>query len=229
MTIRTALAALFLLTGAAIAAPAPDPSASEPVTSEAGHLVGPAGDAKGAVTRQQFEARFETSAAQPLAAGTAGRADRFAGFDIAWPRDAEEAKRLGGNTVILLGALSQNASELPLAKVYLERPGGSPVVLRRLGRVKRTLPSSSQAAKVFGPNLTEEFYLVPVHALGSNVMLKCDFAKNRLGFVLSHSLSASRALPAMPSPAVRPLAGAVQAMVAREFPGFGVTFTNGGK
>ena len=220
MTMRAALAALFLLTGTAFAAPAPEPTVAEP-----GHLVGPAGNAKGAVTRQQFETRFETSAALPLA----GRADRFAAFDIAWPRDAEEAKRLGGNTVILLGALSQNASELPLAKVYLERPGGSPVVLRRLGRVKRTLPSSSQAAKVFGPNLTEEFYLVPVHALGSNVMLKCDFAKNRLGFVLSHSLSASRALPAMPSPAVRPLAGAVQAMVAREFPGFGVTFTNGGK
>jgi hypothetical protein len=85
--------------------------------------VSPTSGAKGAVTRQQFERRFETSAALPLA----GRADRFAAFDIAWPRDAEEAKRLGGNTVIVLGALSQNASELPLARVYLERPGGSPV------------------------------------------------------------------------------------------------------
>ena len=218
MTLRAALAALFLLTGTAFAAPAPE-------TTDPGHLVSPTSGAKGAVTRQQFERRFETSAALPLA----GRADRFAAFDIAWPRDAVEAKRLGGNTVIVLGALSQNASELPLARVYLERPGGSPVPLRRLGRVNRTLGASSQAAKVFGPNLTEEFYLVPVRALGRNVMLKCDFAKNRLGFVLSHSLSAPNTLPAGQSPAVRPAQGAVQAMVAREFPGFGVTFTNGGK
>ena len=222
MTLRAALAALFLLTGTAFAAPAP-----EPITTDPGHLVSPTSGAKGAVTRQQFERRFETSAALPLAGAT--RADRFAAFDIAWPRDAVEAKRLGGNTVIVLGALSQNASELPLARVYLERPGGSPVPLRRLGRVKRTLGASSQAAKVFGPNLTEEFYLVPVHALGRNVMLRCDFAKNRMGFVLSHSLSAPNTLPAGQSPAVRPAQGAVQAMVAREFPGFGVTLTDGGK
>ena len=222
MKIKAVLATLLLTTCMAVAAPAPEPATTDP-----GHLVGPAGNAKGAVTRQQFETRFETSAALPLAGAV--RADRFAAFDIAWPRDAGEAKRLGGNTVIVLGALSQNGSELPLAKVYLERPGGSPVVLRRLGRIKRTLGPSSQAAKVFGPNLTEEFYLVPVHALGRNVMLKCDFAKNRLGFVLSQSLPAPSALPAMQSPAVRPAPGAVQAMVAREFPGFGIVLTDSTK
>ena len=131
--------------------------------------------------------------------------------------------------LFVLGALSQNGTELPLAKVYLERPGGSPLVLRRLGRVKRTLGPTSQAAKVFGPNLTEEFYLVPVHALGRNVMLKCDFAKNRLGFVLAQSLPAPNALAAAQSPAVRPAQGAVQAMVAREFPGFGIVVTDGVK
>ncbi|HKU65368.1 MAG TPA: hypothetical protein VJQ06_09935 [Rhizomicrobium sp.] len=222
MNVKAMLGTLFLATGTVIAAPAPDPAATEP-----GHLVSPAGGAKGAVTRQQFEMRFETSAAGPLMGGAGTRADRFAAFDIAWPRDVEEAKRLGGNTVILLGALSRNVSELPLAKVYLERPDGSQVVLRRLGRVKRTLAASSQAAKVFGPNLTEEFYLVPVHALGRNVMLKCDFAKNRLGFVVSHSLSS--ASPVVQSPAVRPLAGAVQAMVEREYPGFGISFMGNAK
>ena len=221
---RAALAALFLLMGTAFAAPA-----QEPVTIDPGHLVSPTQGAKGALTRQQFEMRFEARAAVPLAGGAGARADRFAAFDIAWPRNAAEAKRLGGNTVIVLGALSQNSSELPLAKVYLERPGASPVVLRRLGRIKRTLPASSQAAKVFGPNLTEEFYLVPVHALGRNVMLKCDFARNRQGFVLAQSLPAPSALPAMQSPAVRPAQGAVQAMVAREFPGFGIVLTDGVK
>ena len=122
MTIRAALSALFLAAGMAgvFAVPAPDPSATEP-----GHVVGPAGDAKGAVTRQQFEARFETSAAEFLVSHKGVRGDRFAAFDIAWPGDAAESKRLGGNAVIVLGALSQTISELPLAKVYLERPDGS--------------------------------------------------------------------------------------------------------
>ncbi len=83
MIVRTALAALFVMTGMAMAAPAPDPSAAEP-----GHVVGPAEDAKGAVTRQQFEARFETSAAEFLASHAGVRADRFAAFDIgsSWGR-----------------------------------------------------------------------------------------------------------------------------------------------
>jgi len=219
MILRTALAALFVMTGMAIAAPAPDPSASEP-----GHLVGPTKDSKGAVTRQQFEARFEASATEFLASRPGVTADRLAVYDIAWPRDADEAKRLGGNAVIVLGALSQNVSELPLAKMYLERPDGSRVMLKRLGLVKRTLAASSQAAKVFGPNVTEEFYLVPVGALGRNVMLKCDFAQNRQGFVVSPSLSRSPLVA--PLPAARPLAGAVHALVMREYPGFGVTLAD---
>src|SRR5690349_8778755 len=139
MTMRAALAALFLLTGTAFAAPAPEPKVSEPAKSEPGHSISPTSDGKGAVNRRQFERRFETSAAT-MAKGRQGslRADRYAAFDIAWPRDAEEWKRMGGNTVIVLGALSQNTSEVPLAKAYLERPDGSTVVLKRLGYARRT-------------------------------------------------------------------------------------------
>ena len=96
MTIRATLAALFLMTGMAMADPAPDPSESDP-----GHQVSPTGDANGAVTRQAFEARFDASAMEILAARPGVRADRFAAFDIARPRDAEEWKRLnsGGRAV----------------------------------------------------------------------------------------------------------------------------------
>ena len=131
--------------------------------------------------------------------------------------------------MILVGALSQDASELPLAKAYLENPDGSRVVLRRLGFVSRTLAPASQAAKVFGPNLTEEFYLVPASALGGNVTFKCDFAKNRLGFVLSNALTPSRDAPAAQSAAGAPAAAAVRAIVAREYPGFGVVLMDGAK
>ena len=94
--------------------------------------------------------------------------------------------------MIVIGALSQNVAELPLAKAYLERPDGSQVVLKRLGLVKKTLKAPSQAAKIFGPNVSEEFYLVPASVLGRGAMLKCDFAKNRLGFVLVPILVASQ-------------------------------------
>jgi hypothetical protein len=219
---RAALAALFLMTGTVLAAPAPDPSTPEP-----GHMVDPTKDAKGAVTRQEFESRFETSATEMLVKSPGVRADRFAAFDIAWPHDVEEWKRTGGNAVILLGALSQNQTELPLAGAYLERADGSRVELRRLGRISRTLAPSSQAAKVFGPHVTEEFYLVPADALGNGVMLKCDFAKNRLAFVLSNALPLPRQAPSAQSGP--PLMGAVRALVAREYPRFGVTLTDATK
>lgn len=222
MTIR--LAALFLMTGMAMAEPAPGPPESDP-----GHLVSPTGDAKGAVTRQAFEARFDASAVELLAARPGIRADRFAAFDIARPRDAEEWKRLKGNAVILLGALSQDASELPLAKVYLESPDGNRVMLRRLGSVSRTLAPASQAAKIFGPNVTEEFYLVPASALAGNVAFKCDFAKNRLAFVLSRELTPMRDAPPAQSSSGPPPAAAVRALVAREYPGFGVALMDGAK
>src|SRR6185295_18817439 len=111
------------------------------------------------------------------------------------------------------------SSELPLSKAYLERADGSLVVLRRIGLVSRTLAPESQAAKAFGPNVTEEFYLVPPGALGKGVKLKCDFAKKRLGFVLSDSLAGLKDLPT--TQAREPLAAAVRAMVTREYPGFG--------
>jgi hypothetical protein len=221
MTIRAALAALFLLTGTALAAPALDPKATEP-----GHSVSVTDGSKGSVNRRQFEQWLDTRAVAYTKGRQDIRADRYAAFDMAWPRDADEYKRMGGNTVILLGAVSQDATELPLAKAYLERPDGSLVILKRLGYARRTLDGTSKAAQIFGINVSEEFYLVPTNALGQGVMLKSDFAKNRLGFVVSHSLMPLKALPAQSS-AAKPMVGAAQTMVVREYPGFGVTLGDG--
>jgi hypothetical protein len=219
-----AFAALFLVTSTAFAVPAPDPSDAEP-----GHVVGAPGEGSGALSREKFEARFGTDAAKLLVQSPQARADRFAAYDIAWPRGADEEKRLGGNTVMVVGALSQDASELPLSKVYLEHPDGSVVELQRLGLVSGALAASSRAAKVFGPNVSEEFYLVPLGALGRDVTLKCDFAKSRMGFILSKSLVPPKNSPSAISPARQPLAAAVRAMVAREYPGFDVSLSGGAK
>jgi hypothetical protein len=217
---KCALFALFIMTIATpgLAAPVPNPNAPEP-----GHIVEGNGTADGPVTRQSFEARFDESAARLAAARPGVIADRFAAYDIAWPRDAAEMGRLNDHAVLLIGAVSQDASELPLAKVYLVRPDGSQVVLRHIASAERQKLSSVRAATVFGPNLMEDFYLVPMAALGEGVELRCDFAKNRLGFAVERSLSSPGALPA-PSASVSPPAAAVNALVSREYRGFGVSF-----
>src|SRR5260221_14488135 len=129
MRAKIVLVALLTAAGTVrgLAAPAPDATTPEP-----GHIVSPTRDANGAVTRQRFESRMDASAARLATQSPGAKADRFAAFDIAWPRDAKEWEDMHGNAVLLTGAVAQDASELPLAKAYLVHADGSQVVLRHL-------------------------------------------------------------------------------------------------
>ena len=211
-----------LLLGATTAVAVP---ASDPTTPEPGHLVDNPKNSDGAVTRQAFEARFEASAAELTASRPGVRADRFAAFDIAWPANAQEWKKLNGYAVLLVGAQSHDGSELPLAKVYLTHSDGGKTLLRRIGSGQRQISITSQSGKVFGQNLTQEFYLLPIAEVKENSPLLCDFAKNRLGFVLARALlPPQQSFPASTSSSPPPLA-AVKALVTREFSGFGIELT----
>jgi hypothetical protein len=214
------LVALFVavMTMPVLAAPAPDPTAPNP-----GHIVAPVRDSKGAVTRESFEARFDAAAARFSAKMPGARADRFAAFDIAWPHDAAEWRAMNGNAVLLIGALAQDATELPLAKAYLTGSDGTQVALRRIGVGVRQLPPSTKSGSIFGPNMAEQFYLVPVAALDANPQLLCDFARNRLGFVLTPRLSHPAPPASISSASGQPSFDAIRAMVAREYPGFDIT------
>jgi hypothetical protein len=220
------LAAWFLVTVSSpgFAAPAPGPSARD-----AGHLVSKPENGDGAVTRRAFEGRIDAAAIKLLASQPDIEADRIALFDIAWPSDESEARALHDHALLLIGAVSHDPSELPLAKVYLEDANGRRTMLRRLGMMQRQRPVASPGTKVFGQNLVEEFYIVPMAALGSDVDLHCDFAKNRLGFTLGRSLSAPDDFAVGAAPVTPPPFAAIQNIAKREYPDFGIPMMDPGK
>ena len=199
------------------AAPAPDPFAQE-----RGHLVAATQPANGALTPEAFAAHIEDGANRLLARQPGLQADRYVDFDLAWPHDAQEWNNLNGNAVLLIGALAQDASELPLARLYLVAADGTKVELRRIGSARRQVPPDSKSAAVFGPNLSEEFYLLPVSALESGTQLQCDFARNRLGFVIARGLTAPERFTGMQAAGAPPPLSAVRALLGRQYPGFDI-------
>src|SRR5262249_27478867 len=134
---------------------------------------------------------------------------------------------MNGNAVLLIGALAQDGSELPLARLYLTAADGMQVELRRIGLAGRQLPPDSKSAAVFGPNLSEEFYLLPVAALQDGTQLQGDFAAIRQGFVITRGLTAPPPFSATQASDAPPSAAAVRALVDRVYPGFDIELADG--
>jgi hypothetical protein len=143
-------------------------------------------------------------------------------YDVGWPVDVAEYRALGKHGVLLVAALSQQADELPLRRVYT-LAGSKIIPLQRLFSTRRAVPAGSLAHKVFGPYQEEGFYLVPAGALMQEWLLFCDFAKNRNEFSISRSAMTppefiqadrDRRVTAKPIPA------ALRAFLEREYPGF---------
>jgi hypothetical protein len=220
---------LFLLTGTAFARARAGAQRRDP-----GHLVSPTSGAKGAVTRQQFESAFETSAALPCGRRRGGPFRRLSTL-LAAGRGRSGNAWVRKRVIAVLGALSQNACRLPLAKVPIwSGPAAARWSLQASvacqadsqGRIVRKPPNGLR------PTVTEEFYLVPAPRPWAR---QCDAdnaisRKNRQVLLLSQAFAAgANTLASGANPAVRPAQGAIQAMVAREFPALVVTLTDGGK
>lgn len=213
---------LLLMAAPAWAAPSP-----ESFAPERGHMTATPQEASGALTREDFEAHIEASASALLARTPGFEAERYVDFDVAWPHDAQEWQSMNGNAVLLIGALAQDGSELPLSRLYLTTADGMQVNLRRIGSAGRQLPQDSKSAAVFGPNLSEEFYLLPAAALEGGTQLQADFAKNREGFVITRGLTAPPTFSAVQASDAPPSAEAVRALVDRIYPGFDITLADG--
>jgi hypothetical protein len=149
-------------------------------------------------------------------------AARFVVYDLGWPLDVAEYRTLGKHGVLLVSALSQQADELPLKRVYTQADG-KVTPLQRLFSTRRAVPAGSLARKVFGPYQEDSFYLVPAGALMQEWLLFCDFAKNRNEFSISRS-------PMTPPEFIqsdrerhviaKPIPVALRAFLEREYPGF---------
>jgi hypothetical protein len=74
------------------------------------------------ITPEVINARLEDSAERTRAISAKGAA-RIAIIDFDWPQDKDEYLALGKYIPVLVSAVSQQADELPLKRVYIESNG----------------------------------------------------------------------------------------------------------
>jgi len=109
--------------------------------------------------------------------------DRVVRDDIAFPINEKEYKNLGKHAILLVAAVTHDPAELPIARVYLERPEGV-IELQKVGSsLCRTSPGSA-VERVLGPYRENALYLLPISSYFEKAKLLIDFARNRSGFQL---------------------------------------------
>jgi hypothetical protein len=126
--------------------------------------------------------RLETQARR-LPPEMAAHAMRGAGYDLAWPRSAEEYRAIGNSAVVLVSVVTRDARELPLRRIYHDAKGQeAPLTTLRCHRSE--VADGSPIRAVFGQYREDCFFLVPGAALLREGALRADFAANRTGFSL---------------------------------------------
>ena len=146
---------------------------------------------------------------------------RIALFDIAFPKDSTEAVALAGNAVLVVTAIVQDSSELPLRRVYL----GTDDLVRFAAAGSHVVDST--VARTFGRYRMDAVFLVPLSLLAQPSNLLADFATHRQGFrvgqlsgeVPPYLVALSRAQRGTASPP----GGALWAFTRREYPDLGAT------
>jgi hypothetical protein len=109
---------------------------------------------------------------------------RVAFYDVAYPSTREEAEKLKGFAVLLLTALSQQASELPPKAAYI-MIRDKRVNLRLLTSARSFVPGKDrQVAKTFGSHRSDSLYLLPLQSATEHGTLLIDYAAGRDGFKL---------------------------------------------
>ena len=181
-----------------------------------------AGDAA-AVTFEIMTGRLETQARR-LPPEMAAHAMRGAGYDLAWPRSAEEYRAIGNSAVVLVSVVTRDARELPLRRIYLEAKGQE-APLNTLRCHRSEVAEGSPIRAVFGQYREDCFFLVPGAALLREGALRADFSANRTAFSLID-------LPVDTPPQVRSTIEkasgksppvdqkTLNAMIEREYPGY---------
>lgn len=144
--------------------------------------------------------------------------------DIAFPKDSKEFHRFNGYGLLVVTAVSQDSSELPLGRVYVQGEHG-PEVLQRLFSISSAVePPDGAVAQVFGPFRADAMYLFPVHWKFKDSKLLTDFAQNRRGFQLAtfpeRIPPALKALPKEKPTSIPPLEE-IRQFALREYPDLG--------
>lgn len=172
-----------------------------------------------AVTNAAIDARIQDAEAQARAYAPI---PRFALYDMAYPKDSADAAAMHGYAILVVTALVQDSSELPLARVYVRDVTGDHA-LTRAASIKSFVPASQSAVRsTFGRFRWDAIYLFPLASRSIVGDLLADFATLRQGFRLTHyagdvpaqlaRLKISGAAGAIPPDAI------VWMMIRREYP-----------
>src|SRR5437016_12659679 len=178
----------------------------------------PAGLTEPSQTRRWTHA----SRRQPSNTAAMLRSPRIAFFDLAYPKDSTEAAAMHGYAVLVVTAVVQDSTELPLPHVYVRSVNGDRE-LPLVARVASWLPVSDTIVRAtFGRFRLDASYLLPLAARASQGDLLVDFAIHRQGFRLIHFAGdvpePVRRLQFTGTPSGQPAPSTVWAMVQREYP-----------
>jgi hypothetical protein len=150
---------------------------------------------------------------------------RLALFDVAYPASDAELAEMAGYGVLLVTALSQDASELPPKRLY-GVINGTGKTLSLISATTSATTQSPTVSKVLGSHRWDALYLFPVYLTRDGAKIAMDFAAHRKGFVLGTFSSADqknlnyKSFVADPPRVASPPADVVMNLIAREFPGF---------
>lgn len=151
---------------------------------------------------------------------------RGAFYDLAWPKDTAEYRRMAGFGLILVTAVDQTAAELPIARAYIETANGRDSTLTLLGSIASEIPAADTSARaVFGRYRCDALYLVPLAPQWRGSVVIIDFTQGRTGFRVGRvaETTPEEVAGATTRLATRPDAGAMAIMIRREYPDFIVT------
>jgi hypothetical protein len=184
------------------------------------HLVAPGTHSNGPTTSAAIAARIAKTAREYRAYAPV---PRVGFFDVAFPADGAEYRRMAGSGLVLITVLTQTENELPIARLYV-RLNGVERDLEQLTSV-RSLETSTDAnaAIVFGNFRVDALYVLPLNESIYGGDFVIDFARNRQGFrlgVMPQSVPTHLRGLDVPRGARRPESSALLEMVHREYPAF---------
>jgi hypothetical protein len=178
----------------------------------------------GPYSPERINADIEEFAKQRKNPNQAAR-DRF--FKIVYAADAKEFAALRRYSVMLLTAISPKSEELPVKRVFI-KANGQEFPLQQVMSWRSEVGAETLARKAFGLYREDGYYLIPTGMLVRDGQILHDLSAGAVNVVFLQL--PSRAAPNAtknfsnldPEPNSKPDLKALQAHIARKFPGFPV-------
>lgn len=188
------------------------------VAQQPSHIEGSFGWTRQPSTNIALDARLSGAAAQYRSYAPI---PRIALYDVAYPKDSAEAVALGGNAVLVVTAVVQDSTEIPLRRMYVITAAGAVQELPLIAAMA-SYTSDSLIRTTFGRFRLDAVYLLPLPLRVSAGDLLTDFGAHRDGFRLTHFdgqvPDALRRLGRLPSTSSTPAAATIWSFMRREYP-----------